>query len=252
MSAPMLGYRLRRYCNPWANNPLSRVDPSGLNWFTDLWQALTGGSGSPTHCLSFYSGNCGLSGNDVGDSNYASLIYPGNDPYQQGQPSGSSGGGGQASTPATPPKNCPSLPVHPANANVQANIATAGLMNPVNGGVNPQSASYINPAATLSWFNNQVKYGAPWDYKTQGSQYEDFGNFNFGATGIAAGFDPQILLRAAGYAQRHHPQSPQFPGNPGNPIQIMLNLPGAVPPYGDDPNDQKMIILGIQYAKNGC
>ena len=97
-----------------------------------------------------------------------------------------------------------------------------------------------------------MKYGAPWDYKTQGNQYEDFGNFNFGATGTAAGFDPSTLLRAAGYAQRNHPESRQFPGDPGNPFSIMFNPNAGTPPYGDNPQNQQMIQLGIQYAKNGC
>ena len=36
-------------------------------------------------------------------------------------------------------------------------------------------------------FYNAVKSGGKWDYKQQGSQYENFGNYNYGATGRAAG-----------------------------------------------------------------
>jgi len=45
------------------------------------------------------------------------------------------------------------------------------------------------------------KYG-PWDYKQQGSKYLDFTNFNFGATGRAAGFSEEALLALA---NRSHP-----------------------------------------------
>lgn len=40
------------------------------------------------------------------------------------------------------------------------------------------------------------KYGI-WDYKQQGSQYRDFTQFNFGATGSAAGLDKNSLLALA-------------------------------------------------------
>ncbi|WP_231991132.1 MULTISPECIES: polymorphic toxin type 44 domain-containing protein [unclassified Pseudomonas] len=35
----------------------------------------------------------------------------------------------------------------------------------------------------------------------RGREYEEFGNFNYGATGTVAGISEQILLRAAGAAQ---------------------------------------------------
>ncbi len=127
--------------------------------------------------------------------------------------------------PAKNGQNCPSVPAHPSNANISANIATASSRNPVNGGVNPQSASYVSPASTLAWFNAQVKYGGPWDYKIQGSQFEDFGNFNYGATGVAAGFDASTLLRAAGYAQRHPAISP-IPGRSRKPAEHSFQSKG--------------------------
>jgi Bacterial toxin 44 len=51
------------------------------------------------------------------------------------------------------------------------------------------------------WFHDQVNNGGPWDYKRLNSEYEDFGNFNYGATGKAAGFSEATLLRAAGWKQ---------------------------------------------------
>ena len=34
----------------------------------------------------------------------------------------------------------------------------------------------------LAWFHDMVNTGNAWDYKQQGEQYVDFGNFNYGAT----------------------------------------------------------------------
>ena len=55
-------------------------------------------------------------------------------------------------------------------------------------------------ALTLHWFYHQVRLRGPWDYKnTINKCYENFGNFNYGATGTAAGIPAEILLRAAGW-----------------------------------------------------
>ncbi|MCF6204186.1 MAG: hypothetical protein L3J59_11045 [Methylococcaceae bacterium] len=40
--------------------------------------------------------------------------------------------------------------------------------------------------------------GGGWDYKQGGSQFENFGNFNYAAVGIAAGIPAGVLLNAAG------------------------------------------------------
>ena len=50
----------------------------------------------------------------------------------------------------------------------------------------------------LLWFYQQVRNGGPWDYKQQGGQYEDLGNFNYGATGSALGLPGEVLKRGAG------------------------------------------------------
>jgi hypothetical protein len=104
----------------------------------------------------------------------------------------------------------------------------------------------------LNWFYNQVRNRGPWDYKQittlsdfgtrNPSPYQDFGNFNYGATGAAAGIPQQVLLRAAGDAQIAAGTSQPGWGTP-------TSLSG---PYGDDPQDQAMIMLGITYAQNGC
>jgi hypothetical protein len=93
------------------------------------------------------------------------------------------------------------------------------------------------------WFYNQVRNRKDqedykWDYKQGGSQYEDFGNFNYGATGTAFGFPEGILKRGAGWAQ----------GQSGN--KTSGHWWGSAP-YGDDLHDQEMIQKGIDYYKNG-
>jgi len=88
------------------------------------------------------------------------------------------------------------------------------------------------------WFYNQVRNGGLWDYKQYGSQYEDFGNFNYGATGYAFGFKETFLYRMAGWAQQRAGTSKKEWGSPWGKS-----------PYGDDPRDQAMIGKGIEYYK---
>ena len=93
------------------------------------------------------------------------------------------------------------------------------------------------------WFYDQVRNGGPWDYKQQGSEYEAFGNFNYGATGAATGFAPRFLLRQAGRAQIEAGTSRSGWGDPG----AIWNPFGGEAPFGDDPIDQYWINRGIQY-----
>lgn len=115
------------------------------------------------------------------------------------------------------------IPAHPPGADVDANMREAARMFP-------------DPWA----FRNAVKNKGPWDYKQQGKQYEHFGNFNYGATGHVWGFSDTFLLKKAGEAQIDAGTSrPEW--QPGG---------GSEPPYGDDPEDQKWIQRGIDYAKS--
>ena len=85
----------------------------------------------------------------------------------------------------------------------------------------------------------------PWDYKQQGP-FDDFGNFNFGATGAALGYSDAELLRGAGALKvlerryRHKPDPP----NSGSPLGDY--------PYGNEKDKQEMIRAGIEYYRNGC
>ena len=105
------------------------------------------------------------------------------------------------------------------------------------------------------WFRGQVKAGADWDFKTQGIQYEAFGNVSYGATGTAAGYSKDVLLRMAGWYQDKW--------NEGK--KSILNVPltdtnipytgllaarlgvGGEYPYGDQLKDAKNIEKGIAY-----
>jgi hypothetical protein len=136
---------------------------------------------------------------------------------------------------------CPVVPPHPGFANLDANIAEA-----------EQGLRFARTIANAKWFRNQVQNKGPWDYKQVKtmndfgkidplSPYDDFGNFNYGATGAALGMPDQVLLRAAGwYQEKSGNGSPEFGHWWG----------GA--PYGDDPPGQEFIKQGIQYYKNHC
>ena len=87
------------------------------------------------------------------------------------------------------------------------------------------------------WFYNQVRGKGPWDYKQKSRKYEDFGNFNFGATGTAFGLSKGILRRGAGWANQQASSNRQHLGNPLGDY-----------PYGDDYHDQVMIDNGINFC----
>jgi RHS repeat-associated protein len=144
--------------------------------------------------------------------------------------SGGNAGPGQQDQ-QLPPDRCPLPPVGPPGADVNANISVAEAHN------DPERYG-------LDWFESMVDYGKPWDYKTSGIQYEAFGNFNYGATGRAAGIGPGLLYRAAGYAQVRH-------GGASAMSAFRTAFLGGYP-YGDDPRDQANIRAGQQYYQNGC
>jgi RHS repeat-associated protein len=125
------------------------------------------------------------------------------------------------------------IPTAPSGADVDRNMEEA--------------RKNFNP----NWFRDQVRNKHPWDYKQQGSQYANFGNFNYGATGRAfgsVGFPKGTLLREAGKAQIEAGTSkPEWGGDPGTSFPPY----GGKAPYGDDPVDQDWIKKGMEYHKNG-
>lgn len=91
----------------------------------------------------------------------------------------------------------------------------------------------------------------------QGNQYsaEDLGNYHFGAVGLATWFgSEEFILRKAGEAQiaagtsrpewQIYGPSLKYYGDQGQKYSIRGTM---LPPYGDDPEDQKMIKQGIDY-----
>jgi len=135
-----------------------------------------------------------------------------------------------------PQKPCPAVPAHPANANVNSNISLTNVV---------YYANWLNPptqaAFTDAWLVSQVRPNGPWDYKTQGQQYDAFGNFNFGATGAAAGIPLQVLQAGAGAVSTLVGTNSSQYGSWYQP-----------PLYGHAPIKSDMIAAGYAYYQQGC
>ncbi len=99
-------------------------------------------------------------------------------------------------------------------------------------------------------------------FSFQGSDYTaaDLGNYHYGATGKAFGFflfTEDFLLQQAGAAQMKAGTSkPEWQKyetieiSAGHGETRPVKGPGMLPPYGDDPADQKMIQQGFNYYNN--
>jgi len=89
-----------------------------------------------------------------------------------------------------------------------------------------------------------VDTGQAWDYKQWDPKYDDFGNFNYGATGSLF-FDETTLFRGAAFARYLANGSP-LPGlkKYGSPLKG--------PNYGNDPHKNEMIRQGMKYQQNDC
>jgi len=133
---------------------------------------------------------------------------------------------------------CPAVPPHPAGADVDANIGTAQFSNAIN---------WLNPAthdvAVNLWFTHLEAPGQAWDYKSQGGmQYDDFGNFNYGAAGAAAGFPLSELQTVAG----------GLSAVLGTGNQQTYGPFYKSPYYAHAPIKSSQISAGYAYFKNGC
>ncbi|MCJ8205798.1 polymorphic toxin type 44 domain-containing protein [Pseudomonas sp. RGM2987] len=124
-------------------------------------------------------------------------------------------------------------PLSPPDVKLDANLEEAKKLR--------QAAEIIagGEAYVLGVFYSKVRNNGDWDYKQRGREFEEFGNFNYGATGTAAGIPEQILLRAAGAAQSVAGTSREEFGKWWGQS-----------PYGDDRMDQIWIKAGIDYAKS--
>ena len=118
------------------------------------------------------------------------------------------------------------VPLHPAGVDVDSNIFEARIGGPL--------FQFV-----------MVLPSMPWDYKRQGP-YDDFGNFNFGATGAALGYPDQVLLRGAGALKVLERSAKNQPAPPG------IGSPLGDYPHGNEPEKQQMIQAGIDYFKHHC
>jgi hypothetical protein len=122
---------------------------------------------------------------------------------------------------------CPPL-ASPPGYSLEDNIALA-----------QSYAATHSPKEILLWFYEMVRNKGPWDYKQQESFYQPLGNWNYGAVGAALGMPDWLLERMAGVVQiRAGTWDPSF------------GLPFMGYPYGDDPQDQQMIVAGIKCFKD--
>jgi type VI secretion system secreted protein VgrG len=188
------------------NNPVNEVDPLGL------WVSYSGG-GSAASWAAWRQTFANEWNTDAGRSLWERKYNSSNEYRECSNGDETTIGNGW------------SVPIHPHNVDITDNML--------------QAMFAFNPV----WFYNQVKNKGPWDYKQQGSQYQDFGNFNYGATGAAFGFPTNTLLREAGRAQQAAGTSQSSWGDPGN----RWNPFGGSGSYGDDPADQVQIRNGIRF-----
>ena len=110
--------------------------------------------------------------------------------------------------------------------------------------------------------NKKYIYGLGNDNKTKFNfngeimEAQDIGNHHFGAVACAFGFGEEFALRQAGAAQIAAGTSkPEWiiyeKSNDIQPSDDLMVIPvkKMLPPYGDDPRDQKWIKTGYNYAR---
>ena len=200
------------------NDPVNASDPSGLGTdFYCVWSPASDNPPSPrpgvvvtlgTRTLTCYFWDSGNGSGGAGSSG------------------GGSGGGGGGGFSKPTPHGCalPPVPLAPPGVSIQANMAEAHARR--------------HDLLSDAWFVNKVLSYHPWDYKhtvKPPGRYEAFGNANFGATGIALGFNETTLLWGAGA------------------YQFVTDLPkGQVKwtnPNFDNIGDANKISQGVQFAK---
>jgi hypothetical protein len=118
------------------------------------------------------------------------------------------------------------VPPHPADASVDSNIFEAQVHT-----------------ADPNWYAKHIVDNGPWDYKTQG--YDDFGNFNFGATAAGLGIPDSIIVRGAGWYKWYKLRKQGVPDPWGRP----WDRKGSV---GNQPDKNANIQAGIDYYRRGC
>ena len=125
--------------------------------------------------------------------------------------------------------SCGRIPPAPPYVDINGNIDVA------------RDFSWWADPGALRAFYDLVKNHGFWDYKRRGRKYEDFGNFNFGATAAAMGMPHYIAQNGAGIVQLIYPSAGAGKGFP------FFRLP-----YGDDPSDAGEIQAGYNYYNCKC
>jgi Bacterial toxin 44 len=103
------------------------------------------------------------------------------------------------------------------------------------------------PLYPESSFITLVNTGGDWDYKQQGDQYVDFGNFNFGATCNELGHTLYYCQSGAGTAHVAQYARRLLTGH--KPLYGGEGFLFIKPPYGDQRNDSIAIAAGYAYAE---
>jgi RHS repeat-associated protein len=214
------------------NRPLVFTDPSGLCPTCPVFR-----SGVTVTLPKLPPAEIGVGGAAWGGDGEEQA--PGFGERPEPEESGGGAGSGQPPPPSAdkkkPPaenRGCPPAPQGPPGVSVDRNITIARRMRIV---------TYVYPLVSLYAYSQMVGNKKPWDYKQLGSDFQPFGNFNFGAAGAAWGIPLNVLQRGAGYAQSKAGTSAAGWG------QWYLGAP-----YGDDPIDQAQMIAGYLYYQYGC
>jgi RHS repeat-associated protein len=129
--------------------------------------------------------------------------------------------------------NCPRIPPHPQSADVDANVRLT------------EAEKLADKARAWARFINRVRPGGAWDYKALPGGYpkwDDFGNFNYGATGAVLTNSLKTLEQGAAMAR--------FSVRPL--AEMKYGSPFKGPNYGNDPHKNDMIRQGMQYENYDC
>ncbi len=234
------------------NEPINKIDPTGKNplditayqmaamlaWIQSMIPngASATPSGPPPETVTVVGT---LPAEEFVDFNFGGQVPGGpGSTAQSGNPGGQGGGGSHGSSSSSGSEtNCPPVPLHPSNADVDRNIREAEIVRVL--------SMLIAPAygiTTSGWFVGRVAPTMSWDYKRDGNvQFAPFGNFNYGATGAALGLPLRGLQMMGGLVAEavgtHREEWGRF---------------YETPYFGHDPADVQSITEGYTYYQNGC
>jgi hypothetical protein len=120
--------------------------------------------------------------------------------------------------------SCPPVPKYPCGRSPQNTLA---------------NSTFLDIPELIR--NNENR--GPYDFKREGIQFDDAGNFNFGLEAASKGIGPIFAHLGAGfYHQYHGAYDPSADGTWWNPLSF----------GGDSPNGHEQIDNGYQYQGCGC